>query len=51
MRVSYNGSVSLHRRTVIWEDNVVTDPVQWVECLPRVVSQLLADGDRTVALQ
>ena len=31
VRVSYNGSVSLHRRTVIWEDNVVTDPVQWVE--------------------
>ena len=31
MRVSYNGSVSLHRRTVIWEDNVVTDPVQWVD--------------------
>ena len=31
MRVNYNGSVSLHRRTVIWEDNVVTDPVQWVE--------------------
>lgn len=31
VRVSYNGSVSLHRRTVIWEDNVVTDPVQWVD--------------------
>lgn len=31
VRVNYNGSVSLHRRTVIWEDNVVTDPVQWVE--------------------
>ncbi|WP_295939795.1 TonB-dependent receptor [uncultured Alistipes sp.] len=31
VRVNYNGSVSLHRRTVIWEDNVVTDPVEWVE--------------------
>ena len=44
VRVNYNGSVSLHRRTVIWEDNVVTDPVQWVEALPRIVSQLIADG-------
>ncbi len=29
--VSYSGNVSVHRRTVIWEDNVVTDPVQWVD--------------------
>ncbi len=33
VRVNYNGSVSLHRRTVIWEDNVVTDPVEWVEAM------------------
>jgi TonB-linked SusC/RagA family outer membrane protein len=29
--VNYSGSVSVHRRTVIWEDEVVTDPVQWVD--------------------
>lgn len=31
VKVSYNGSVSVNRRTVLWEDHVVTDPVQWVE--------------------
>lgn len=31
VKVSYNGSVSINRRTIMWEDNVVSDPVQWVE--------------------
>ncbi len=30
-RVSYSGNVSLHRRTVMWEDGVITDPVEWVD--------------------
>ena len=30
-KVTYNGSVSLNRRTVLWENNVVTDPVAWVD--------------------
>lgn len=29
--VNYNGSVSLNRRTVIWEDNLVTDGLEWSE--------------------
>ena len=29
--VTYDGSVSLIGRTIQWEDNVVTDPVEWVE--------------------
>lgn len=31
VKVSYNGSVSINRRTVMWEDHIVTDPVEWVE--------------------
>ena len=31
VRVNYSGNVSVHRRTVIWEDGIVTDPVEWVE--------------------
>lgn len=30
-RINYSGFSSLLRRTVIWEDNIVDDPVQWVE--------------------
>lgn len=29
--VNYNGSFSLNRRTVIWEDNLVTDGLEWAE--------------------
>lgn len=31
IRVNYNGSFSLNRRTVIWEDNLVTDGLQWLD--------------------
>ena len=31
VRVSYNGSVSLNQRTVRWEENVVTDGLEFVE--------------------
>lgn len=31
VRVSYNGSASIHRRTVMWENNIVTDPVEWID--------------------
>ena len=49
VRVNYNGSVSLHRRTVIWEDNVVTDPVQWVDAFRESYLNSVADGHRPVA--
>lgn len=29
--VTYNGSFSLNSRIVKWEDNIVTDPVEWTE--------------------
>lgn len=29
--VNYNGAFSLNRRTVIWEDNIVTDGLEWAE--------------------
>ena len=29
--VSYQGSVAVNQRTVIWEDNIVTDGLQWAE--------------------
>ena len=29
--VNYNGSISLNRRTVIWEDNLVSDGLEWSE--------------------
>jgi len=31
IKVSYNGSVSLNRRTVLWEDNVIADGLKYVE--------------------
>lgn len=29
--INYNGSVSLNRRTVMWEDHLVTDGLQWLD--------------------
>ena len=29
--VSYQGSVAVNQRTVIWEDNIVTDGLEWAE--------------------
>lgn len=29
--VSYQGSVALNQRTVLWEDHIVTDGLQWLE--------------------
>lgn len=29
VKVNYNGSVALNRRTVIWEDNIITDGYEW----------------------
>jgi len=29
-KITYSGSTSLLRRTVLWEDNIVDDPVEWV---------------------
>ena len=31
VRVSYNGSVSFNKRTVVWEDNIVSDGLTWAE--------------------
>ena len=31
LQISYNGSVSLNRRTVQWEDHLVTDGLQWLD--------------------
>ena len=31
VKVNYNGSVSVNRRTVIWEDGIVDDPAVWVD--------------------
>ena len=30
-KISYANSTSFLQRTVLWEDNIVSDPVQWVE--------------------
>lgn len=29
--VNYQGSVAINRRTVMWEDNIVTDGLEWLE--------------------
>lgn len=31
VHINYNGSFSINRRTVIWEDNLVTDGLQWLD--------------------
>ena len=31
IRVNYNGSFSVNRRTVIWEDNLVSDGLEWLD--------------------
>lgn len=31
IRVSYSGAASIHKRTVMWENHIVSDPVEWVE--------------------
>lgn len=31
MQINYNGSISLNRRTVMWEDHLVTDGLQWLD--------------------
>lgn len=31
IRVNYSGSVSALSRTTLWEDHIVSDPVEWVE--------------------
>lgn len=33
IRVNYNGSFSVNRRTVIWEDNLVSDGLEWLDNL------------------
>lgn len=31
LKVTYNASVSLHQRTILWEDNIVTDGLTYLE--------------------
>lgn len=31
MKITYNGSVSINRRTVMWEDHLVTDGLTWLD--------------------
>ena len=31
VRINYNGSFSVNRRTVLWEDNLVTDGLVWLD--------------------
>lgn len=31
LRINYNGSISLNRRTVMWEDHLVTDGLTWLD--------------------
>ena len=41
--VNYNGSFSINRRTVIWEDHLVSDGLQWAEAF----AEFFQGNDRT----